>query len=253
LGQPVPRHRQPVKFAAVKAPGPLRASGRDADIFEYGPGLVLRRSRNGRSIEQEARTMDYVRAQGYPVPAIVEVSEDGTDLVMERIEGPTMVEAIGDRPWTVRQQARRLAELHHQLHEIVPPTFLRPCPVGNPGDGFLHMDFHPLNVILGPKGAVVIDWTNAARGDPLIDVGLAWVLMGAGQVPGPRVKAALLGWARALLVNSFMSHFDRDAVSDRLRTIVAWKVQDTNMSEDENAGMWRLVSKAEAMAGRRSR
>ena len=38
-------------------PGPLLASGRDGDIFEFGPGLVLRRARSGRVIEGEARVI----------------------------------------------------------------------------------------------------------------------------------------------------------------------------------------------------
>jgi hypothetical protein len=37
----------------------LLASGRDGDIFEFAPGLVLRRTRSGRSIAHEARTMRY--------------------------------------------------------------------------------------------------------------------------------------------------------------------------------------------------
>src|ERR1700722_10388813 len=45
----------------VMEPGPLVASGRDSDIFEYGPDLVLRRSREGRSMLQEGRIMEYVR------------------------------------------------------------------------------------------------------------------------------------------------------------------------------------------------
>jgi hypothetical protein len=69
----------------VKLPGDLVASGRDSDIFEYGPGLVLRRSRNRRSMVLEAQIMEYLRGQGYPVPAVHTISEDGTDLVMERI------------------------------------------------------------------------------------------------------------------------------------------------------------------------
>jgi hypothetical protein len=66
----------------VNEPGPLLASGRDSDIFEYGLGLILRRSRNGRSLAVEARTMEYARDHGYPVPAIDDISDDGTDLVM---------------------------------------------------------------------------------------------------------------------------------------------------------------------------
>ncbi len=88
----------------MRAPGPLLASGRDADIFEYGDGLVLRRSREGRSVRQEAQTMEYLRAQRYPVPAVHEVSDDGCDLVMERIDGVSMVDAIARAPWTVRRQ-----------------------------------------------------------------------------------------------------------------------------------------------------
>src|SRR6516164_9444873 len=103
------RHRaERIASAPVKPPGPLLAAGRDADIFEYGPGLVLRRSREGRSMAQEARTMAYLHEQGYPIPAVEEVSDDGSEIVMERIDGKSMVEGIGAAPWSVRRQARVL-------------------------------------------------------------------------------------------------------------------------------------------------
>ena len=54
-------------------PGRLLASGRDADIFEFGPDLVLRRTRAGRSLEAEARAMQYAFDQGYPLPEIHEL------------------------------------------------------------------------------------------------------------------------------------------------------------------------------------
>src|SRR6516225_6462261 len=126
----------------MKTPGPLLAAGRDADIFDYGPGLVLRRSRDGRSIAHEARIMAYLHERGYPVPAVEEVSDDGTDLVMERIEGMSMVEAIGKAPWSVRRQVKALARLHKQLHEIAAPDFLPPAPIGQ-GDRVVHLDLHP--------------------------------------------------------------------------------------------------------------
>ena len=193
---------------------------------------------------QEARTMAYLREQGYPVPAVEEVSDDGVDLVMERIDGPSMVEALARQPWTVRRQARTLAELHLQLHQIAPPDFLPPAPVGS-GEQVVHMDLHPLNVIVGPTGPVVIDWTNASVGDPNVDVALAWVLMGAGQIPGNGAVAVLLGRFRALLVNGFVSHFDRAGVVGSLRETVTWKVQDLHMSDAEVASMWTIVERAE--------
>jgi aminoglycoside phosphotransferase (APT) family kinase protein len=227
----------------MRTPGPLLASGRDADIFEYGPHLVLRRSRDRRSMVSEARVMEYLHAQGFPVPAVEEISEDGADLVMERIRGLSMVDAIGRAPWTVRRQARVLAQLHHDLHEVAPPDFLPPSPVG-PGDRLLHLDLHPLNVIVGPTGPVVIDWTNACIGDPGVDVALAWVLMSAGAIPDTGVKARVLGWGRSLMVNGFVSQFDRKEVARRLRPVVEWKVHDPNMSEHEIRGMWALVERA---------
>jgi aminoglycoside phosphotransferase (APT) family kinase protein len=195
----------------------------------------------------EARTMSFIREQGYPVPAVEEVSDDGFDMVMERIEGVTMVDALGKAPWTVRRQAATLADLHRRLHEIEAPDFLPPAPVGT-GTRVLHLDLHPLNVMIGPKGAFVIDWPNAHRGDPDVDVGLAWVLMAAGQIPDGGLKARLMGFGRSLLVNGFLSHFEREAVGRLLRLIVEMKVQDPHMSEVEVAGMWNVVRQAEAHA-----
>jgi tRNA A-37 threonylcarbamoyl transferase component Bud32 len=193
----------------------------------------------------EARIMSFMKDRGYPVPAVEELSDDGFDMVMERIEGVTMVEAIGKAPWTVRRQGATLADLHRRLHEIEAPDFLPPFSIGT-GTKVLHLDLHPLNVMIGPKGVFVIDWPNAARGDPDVDVGLAWVLMAAGEIPETGVKARLMGFGRSLLVNGFLKHFDRRAVALLLRQIVEMKVQDPHMSEAEVAGMWNVVRQAEA-------
>lgn len=189
--------------------------------------------------------MEYLRAHGYPVPVVDEVSDDGADLVMERIEGVSMVEQLGRAPWTVLRQARVLAELHRHLHELVAPEFLAQTPLG-PGDRVLHLDLHPLNVILGPKGPVVIDWARAGCGAPETDVAVAWALMSAGEIPGGGAKAKLLGLGRSLVVNRFVSHFDRKQVARQLRAVVQWKATDPNMSEKEVQAMWRLVQRAEA-------
>ena len=145
----------------MRDPGPLLASGRDSEIFAYGPGLVLRRSRGRRSMEKEAKVMRYVAARGYPAPRVEELSADGSELVMERIEGPTLLEAVSTQPWTLRRNAATLAVLHDRLHAIPGPEWLDPLPGG--GDRLVHLDLHPVNVILSHKGPVLIDWTNAAR------------------------------------------------------------------------------------------
>lgn len=200
----------------------------------------------------EARTMTYLRESGYPVPAVEEISADGSDLVIERVDGPTMLQAISNAPWTVKRQARLLAELHVQLHNVTPPQFLEPISTLS-GNSVLHLDLHPLNVIIGPHGPVVIDWANATVGDPDIDVGLAWVLMAAGEIPGDAVRSTILALARNLLVSGFLAEFDGERVAVKLRRIVAVKVTDPHMSPQEKDRMWRVVDRAERSASRRER
>ena len=100
------------------------ATGRDADIFDAGPGRVLRRSRRGNSQEREAKVMEYVIARGYPAPEVYEVSDDGLDMVMQRVDGVTMLDDLGDHPWRLRRYALMLADLHTQLGVIPAPDWL---------------------------------------------------------------------------------------------------------------------------------
>ena len=191
----------------------------------------------------EARIMEHVRSKGFPVPAVQEVSDDGLDMVMERIEGADMVAAMSKRPWTIPRQGRLLADLHRRLHALAAPEWLGDAPVGR-GDRILHLDLHPLNVMIGPTGPVVIDWTGASRGEPAVDVALAWVLMAAGEVPTGRLIGTILGHARSALVKSFTSSFDLDEVNRVLVEVVTWKVSDPHMSAAEQARMWRVVEEA---------
>jgi aminoglycoside phosphotransferase (APT) family kinase protein len=139
------------------------AEGRASEILELGEDRVLRRFKAGGRPAREAEIMEHARAGGYPVPRVLEVHDDA--LVLERIDGPTMLAALRRRPWQMARQARTLAELHHRLHEI---PF--------EGERLIHLDFHPDNVLLSQRGPVVIDWTNSRAGDPALDVALTWVI-----------------------------------------------------------------------------
>lgn len=228
---------------SVTKAGPLLASGRDADIYEYGPGLVLRRSRTpGRSMEGEAKTMEYVRSCGFPAPAVEFVSDDGTEIVMERLAGPSMLGALERRPWSLRPTAAVLADLHRRLHDIPAPEWVRPAPWGgDSGEALLHLDLHPLNVMMTAAGPVVIDWTNAAAGSPASDVALTWAIVACAEIPGGALKRAALGRFRAGLVSAFLGHFDLGAARACLGPVVGWKVADANFGEAEKTSMRALV------------
>jgi len=191
--------------------------------------------------------MEYVRARGYPVPAIEEVRSEGTELVMEEIAGRSMVEVMGRRPWTLRRQGWDLARLHRQLHEIDAPDWLPAAP-GERGDRLVHLDLHPLNVMIGQRGAVVIDWSNAARGVGAIDVAVAWLLIASGELPFGRVRAAVLGTGRKMFLNAFLDASDAREARRRLAEALQWKANDPHMSDAERRRMRHVVDAASGQA-----
>ena len=225
----------------------LLASGRDGDIFEFAPGLVLRKTRDGRSIAHEARTMRYVAEHGYPVPRIEEVRAEGTEIVMERIDGPIMMDAMVRPPWKLGDHLRLLADLHDRLHRIAGPEWLAAMPGG--GDRLLHLDLHPLNVIMSPKGPVVIDWPNARRGDPMADVAVTYALIACGHIPLPRPVASTLNAVRTPVLRRFFAkRYLGPAFYGRVAEMAELKCFDENMAPDEIRALRELARKSRSKA-----
>src|SRR4051794_16820621 len=169
------------------------AEGRDAEVYDIGQGLVARRFRDAsRSCEHEAAIMTWARDHGVPVPEVKSAS--GPELVMTRVQGPSMLEAIGKQPWALQRHARQLATLHQQLHTVPAPPFAR-RPFDR-GDALIHLDLHPLNVLIGEDGPVIIDWTNACAGPGALDEAYTWVLVRTSQIPGPVWQQRLLRLAQ---------------------------------------------------------
>jgi aminoglycoside phosphotransferase (APT) family kinase protein len=232
----------------VEAPGKLVGTGRNADVYDVGNGRVLRRYRDGREpgqVATEAQVMTHARAHGAPVPEVFDIS--GSDIVMERAAGPTMLDAIARRPWTVYAQARLLAELHDLVHRVpvsgVPGLDL-PAPFGTSsppgGDVLLHRDLHPQNVILTQGGPVIIDWEGAARGPAVADIGMTWVIIGFSDIPGPRWRAVAARGVQAALTRSFLRA--AGTVDDAWRlTVIRRRLTDPNLLPSEAARLRKLV------------
>ena len=102
--------------------------------------------------------MQHLDAAGFPVPKVYDA--DGSDLVMERLDGRDLLADLGRRPWlarTARPHARRDAQPAAPDH-CAARTSRQPL---GPGDKVLHLDLHPGNVMMTRRGPVVIDWSNA--------------------------------------------------------------------------------------------
>jgi len=189
------------------------ALGFTAEIYAWRDGLVLKLYNPGAgrgTVEYEANLTRIVHSTGLPVPAVGEIVEiEGRfGLELERVDGISMLEALTRKPWNLRHYARRLAELHADLHqrrvpelpslgerlahklkqaEMLPENVrqaaLKQLELLPEDDRLCHGDFHPNNIILTTRGPVIIDWIDASRGHPVLDVARSSLLFGSGRIP----------------------------------------------------------------------
>jgi aminoglycoside phosphotransferase (APT) family kinase protein len=236
--------RRPDRSAAASIGGPrsLRsapkiASGRAADVFDLGDGLVARRYRAHHRAEREAAVMEHARAHGFPAPAVHDAR--GRVLIMEHVPGSTMLDDLLARPWRAASHGRTLARLHRDLHAIDAPAGVA-SPFDD-GRSLLHLDLHPGNVLLGPDGPVVIDWSNAARGSGDYDVAYTWLLLAAGAVAVERWGGARVWTARRLCLSAFLGLAGRAAAATRLAQVRQRFDADRNITDGERDAVDRLV------------
>lgn len=187
----------------------------------------------------EAAVMQHVREHGYPAPRVFEVS--GSEIVMERIDGPTMLTEFGSKPWNILKHARTIGQLLHLLHSLPAPDWLRRK--HDTGETIVHMDLHPDNVMLTSDGPIVIDWTNAGIGNAAAEVADLWLVSANAEIPGGRVKRTLLGLGRGLFVRTLIKQFDRDEVRAQLEVALGGRLNDRNMREGERARMSAFVER----------
>lgn len=210
--------------------GELIGRGKEAEVRRYGPHAVkLYPPGRGRAaVFREAAVLALADEAGLPVPAVVSASEiDGRwALVLERVEGPTMGALLEADPGRVPELMAEMVALQRQVHAAKVPELpglkrrlaARIGRVGGAeallealpdGASLCHGDFHPYNLVAGPRGWVVLDWLDAAAGPPEADLGRTALLLdlalpalaGAwraalGEVPGMADWRPVLAAAR---------------------------------------------------------
>jgi tRNA A-37 threonylcarbamoyl transferase component Bud32 len=205
-------------------PRRLVAAGRACDVFEYGDRAVLRRYRPGEpcDTEREAAVMRAAAAAGVPVPEVREVQGDA--LVLERVDGPTMLETIQRQPWRFISFGRELGRVHRRVLD----------------SGVAHGDFHPLNIILGPSGPVVIDWSNGHEGGALADVAFTQVILTTSEADFPSWLEFLARAFRRLFVAAYLTGVGKRPGTDLLREAAERRLLDPHLRERERESVRAL-------------
>ncbi|MDT0393751.1 MULTISPECIES: aminoglycoside phosphotransferase family protein [Streptomyces] len=209
--------------------GELVGAGRTADVFALDDGRVLRRYRGGDDVTGEVAVMAYLAERGFPVPAVWPGTAAG-DLVMQRLSGMTMVEALVNGVITAERAGEMLTELLRRLHAI--PARLST----DPGHRILHLDFHPENVVLTPQGPMVIDWATAAEGPPGLDSAMAALILAQAALTVPTVSVV----ARAVL-SSLLRHLD-GIEEEHLEEAKGRRATNPTLSPDEVGKLDEAVS-----------
>lgn len=187
----------------------LLAEGRNAQVFAYGDGLVLKLDRpdwTGLS-PFEAEMLDLLAGAGLPVArshGAVTV-EGRSGVVLDRIDGVPLSQVLFAAG---RDQIEALAERFVDLQWLLNSTSVSGLPplvprlrlelestIDDPGLraalltrldrlddgtlGVLHYDFHPDNVLVAADDRwVVIDWLTVAAGPAAADLARTLVLRG---------------------------------------------------------------------------
>ncbi|MBD7917490.1 aminoglycoside phosphotransferase family protein [Cellulomonas sp. Sa3CUA2] len=175
-GDVVPRGSAP----PGDAPGHLLTSGSSADVYALDDERVLRRYREGRDATPEVELLRHVRTFDYPTPDVLRA--EGSDIVMTRVHGPTLLQAMTAGEITLADAAQVLADLHGMLHAVPAPASWRlpqdrDWPHLDGGPSVVHLDLHPGNVVLTENGPMLVDWANARTGTPELDVAVTAVLI----------------------------------------------------------------------------
>ena len=214
-------------------------AGRDAEMVDLGGGRILRRyHERARSAEGEAEVISWAGAHGVPVPEVFDVA--GPDIVMEKVDGLTMLADLARRPWRLFGHAARLARLHQQVHAVPGLSRLR-APFGD-GEALLHLDLHPANVLLSSRGPVLIDWEGAGRGPAEADLACCWVVVALSSVPGS-ARQRLVGRAgQRLFADAVLRHSGLTVDAAWLTRAGRFRLHDPNLQPEEADRIRRILA-----------
>jgi aminoglycoside phosphotransferase (APT) family kinase protein len=226
---------------------PLIAQGATADIYAWGENRVLKLFYPQQSIEVIQREFDNARhaaRAGVRTPDAFELLtiEDRPAIVYQRVYGDMVDTMLRRKPWRAGRYMRQMAATLADLHRADIALDLRPLPEvfaariekaplldsavkawliahlnRQPGgDSVLHGDYHLRNVMIDSSGAVIIDWPDALRGNPLMDIARSYVILSEDHrdsMPNALLRAlypSIVSWLRDTFVQHYLRITQRD-------------------------------------------
>jgi len=246
------------------------ADGGTAEVYAWGVGHVLKlfhRDFPPACIALELKNARSAHDLGIPTPCTdghVEWDQR-IGIIFERVDGPTVYELIQTGAQARSLMGRLFFDVQQTIHrceleELLPlqgvmaqqirlagwlPQTLRyeaiealqRAPLVNT---VCHVDFHPLNVIMGASGPRVIDWLSMNRGDPAMDVVRTLLLL-------RHFRCQIDNASRMEFLNAYLQRC-REVWYGRMeqlahwqRPIAVWRLAHENVTDDERAELLDLL------------
>jgi hypothetical protein len=194
-----------------------------------------------------------------------------TGLILEKVEGKTLIALTTSNPGMAFRIPRLMAELQIQMHQThtdkirsyrqmvldaldsEPLSFLteqeKAAAVSRisrmpDGDSILHLDYHPDNIMSDGKTATIIDWMTAARGVPAADVAATLYLLNEGEmIPGlNRVLAMVLEQVRRHICSKYYSAYkEKTGLTDA--EVAQWRLPFLIV----RLGVWNIKSEVDLL------
>jgi len=155
---------------------PVPLGGATGQVFAHGQHVL----RTGWSAVLDTELLAAGAASSVvPVPTVLDRVDDpatGRSVVLQPLlPGSTAYvdESVGER--RARRRGEACGHVHRALADLSAPAGLPVAaglgPEGSAPHGLLHLDLHPLNLLLGDDDEVVavLDWTNTAAGPADLD------------------------------------------------------------------------------------
>jgi uncharacterized protein (TIGR02172 family) len=213
------------------------AYGRTAEIYAWQNGQVLKLFYDWfglEDIQYELRIAQAVQTSGLPVPCVGEIIKvnNRNGLTYQRVEGIPMLEVMSHKPWNAFHYARRMAELHAEMHastiqaniptlhqklinkinhaKTLPAALrsktlalLETMPEGN---RLCHGDFHPGNIMVTGQGEIIIDWMDSSLGNPLADLARTTIIS-LGAVETIQIQNQFMKFFIRLFHSLYIHHY----------------------------------------------
>jgi hypothetical protein len=243
---------RPIEGAAELTIGLKIAEGREAEVYAWASGAVVKLYRPGYGGHATEASALAALEGGDVAPRLLgSVEIDGRHgLILERLGGSDMLALLERAPWRVLGLARTFADAHVRVNGVPAPAdlpdlkdvlaqrieagvrapalrdfvfrVLDRLPVG---DRLCHGDLHPGNVLIVAGHARVIDWANATRGVAEADhARTLWLLERADPLPGTsRLFRRLMATGRARYARTYASHY-RKRTPESLRLVPSWTI-----------------------------